>query len=119
MKTEYIILKEAKLTNNCPECYSTEGMTLSFKQKMVKSKLFVNTKGDVKETIFCSKCENQIFPGQWTLDIERVYDYHKKTIDQKRGSLKFTKYFYLILLAILIVVIAIGTYIWQPDFLGV
>ena len=118
MKTEYIILKEARLTNNCPECYATDGMVLSFKQEKKISSLFIKTKKDTIENIHCNKCGSHIFPGQWTKDIERVYEYHKKTINTQPASIKFTGLFYL--LSFLVLVIALGgyLYLYHPDLLG-
>ncbi|WP_025742744.1 hypothetical protein [Aquimarina pacifica] len=118
MKTEYITLKETTLTNNCPECYSTDGMVLSFKQQMTTSKFLIKTKSNVVENIFCTKCENEIFPGQWTLDIERVYNYHKKTIPRKKGSIQFTKPFYFVTFILLAILIAIGVYLFDPTIFG-
>ncbi len=118
MKTEFIILKEAALTNNCPECYSNDGMVLSFKQEKLKSKLIVKTKKEIIESIECGKCETKIYPGQWTIDIERVYDYHKKTIKSKPSSVKFTGLFYTII-ALILVLIGFGyIYLFQPELLG-
>ncbi len=111
MKTEYIVLKEAVLTNNCPECYSTEGMVLSFKQQRVKTKLLTKTKANIIESINCNKCESQIFPGQWTADIERVYNYHKKTITRISSSIRFSPLFYGILIFFILLVVA-GVYIF-------
>ncbi len=118
MKSEYIIIKETKLTNNCPECYSNDGMVLSFKQEKQKSKFLVRTKKNVIENIECAKCENTIYPGQWTDDIERVYDYHKKTISSKPASLKFTSLFYFLLFVILIIAGIGYVYLYRPDLLG-
>ncbi|MBQ0734608.1 hypothetical protein [Aquimarina celericrescens] len=118
MKTEYIVLKETTLTNNCPECYSNDGMVLSFKQEKQKSKLLVRTKKNVIESIECSKCENAIYPGQWTMDIERVYDYHKKTITSKPSSLKFTGLFYILLFIVLAIVGVGYVYAYHPNLLG-
>ncbi len=118
MKSEYIILKETKLTNNCPECYSNDGMVLSFKQERQKSKFLVRTKKNVIENIECGKCENTIYPGQWTTDIERVYDYHKKTITSKPGSVKFTGLSYM-LFFIVILIAGLGyIYLNHPDILS-
>lgn len=119
MKTEYIILKETTLNNNCPECYSTDGMVLSFKQQRLKSKLLVKTKSNVVESINCNKCENQIFPGQWTTDIERVYDYHKKTITRQTGSLRFTKLFYILMLLAIGIAAFAYIYLYRPDLLEI
>ncbi len=118
MKTEYIILKEAALNNNCPECYSTNGMILSFKQKKQRSKLLVKTKGNVIESINCNTCENQIYPGQWTQDIERVYEYHKKTITSIPSSIRFTKLFYFLFLVLVLVAGAGYLYLNHPDLIG-
>ena len=110
MKTEYIILKEAILNNNCPECYATESLSLSFKQKRLFSKLYIKTKGEVIEQMDCKKCETTIFPGRWTDDIERVYNYHKKTIHLQTSSIRFTGLFYLIIL--LVFTLAISLYLF-------
>jgi len=118
VKTEYITLKEASLNNNCPECYSTNGMVLSFKQKKLKSKLLIKTKGNVIESINCGTCENQIYPGQWTQDIERVYQYHKKTITSVPSSIKFTGLFYLLVFVILLMISAGYAYINHPEIFG-
>ncbi len=118
MKTEYIILKEATLTNNCPECYSTDGMTLAFKQEKLRSKLLIKTNKNVIESIHCGKCETQIFAGQWTKDIERVYEYHKKTISSKPSSIRFTGLFYVLLFLLLLLVSLGYTYLYHPNILG-
>ncbi|GAA4273466.1 hypothetical protein U6A24_19155 [Aquimarina gracilis] len=118
MKSEYIILKETKLTNNCPECYSNDGMVLSFKQEKQKSKLLIRTKKNVFESIECGKCENTIYPGQWTTDIERVYDYHKKTITALPGSLKFTGLSYFLVIVVILILAAGYIYLYHPELLG-
>ncbi|MGY3792145.1 hypothetical protein [uncultured Aquimarina sp.] len=116
MKTEYIILKNAILNNNCPECYATKSLQLSFKQKKVLSKLYIKTEKDVIESMDCQKCDTTIYPGRWTDDIERVYEYHKKTISVASSGIRFTKLFYTILfLLILIVSCAIGAFLFFPD----
>lgn len=113
MKTEYNILKESTLSNNCPECYSKNSLVLSFKQKKNISKYFINRKGNILESLYCNKCENQIFPGQWTEDIERVYNYHKKTITPILPSSKLTKLSYILLALFLFLLIVIGIYLFK------
>ncbi|WP_405209251.1 hypothetical protein [Aquimarina sp. LLG6339-5] len=115
MKTEYIVLKETVLNNNCPECYSTESLLLSFKQKKSFSKLFVKTKKEVIESMDCKKCETTIFPGRWTDDIERVYNYHKKTINLKPSGIKFTGLFYLIVTLVIIIGVGLGIFLLRPE----
>lgn len=110
MKTEYILLKEAILTNNCPECYSKEGLMLSFKQEKLHSKLMIKTKGEIIEHMNCRTCETTIFPGRWTDDIERTYAYHKKTTAPERPSVRFTGIFYTLLLVTLLIIVATTGY---------
>ncbi|WP_298548536.1 hypothetical protein [uncultured Aquimarina sp.] len=115
MKTEYILLKEAVLNNNCPECYSTESLLLSFKQKRQLSKLFIKTKGEIIESMDCKKCETTIFPGRWTDDIERVYNYHKKTINSKSSGIQFTGLFYIVVLLVLIITGGLYAFLYHPE----
>ncbi len=93
-------------------------MILSFKQKRLKSKLLIKTKGNVIESINCNTCENQIFPGQWTQDIERVYEYHRKTISSTPSSIRFTGLFYLLIVVMLLIAGTGYIYLNHPDLLG-
>ncbi len=117
MKTEYIVLKEAVLNNNCPECYSTESLLLSFKQKRLFSKLFITTKGEIIEHMDCDKCKTTIFPGRWTDDIERVYNYHKKTIQPKPSGIRFTGLFYVLILLAVLLSAALYIFLYHPEIL--
>jgi len=40
MESNLITIKEVALKNNCPECYTKEGLQLSFKQKLTDTKSF-------------------------------------------------------------------------------
>lgn len=120
MKTEYIVLKETILTNNCPECYSKDSLQLSFKQQRQFSKLFITTKKDIIERLDCKKCETTIFPGRWTDDIERVYNYHKKTIQNAPSGTRFTVLFYVLAFCVIIIVSSmLYLYLYQPEILGI
>ena len=37
MENKFFTLKEVELNNNCPECYSREGLQLTFKQRFVEN----------------------------------------------------------------------------------
>jgi len=115
VKVEYILLKEAILNNNCPECYAKESLLLSFKQKKLLSKFYVKTKGEVIEHMECKKCETTIFPGRWTDDIERVYNYHKKTIDIQPTRIRFKGIFYLITVLVVIAIIVLYLFLNHPE----
>lgn len=76
----------------------------------------IKTQKHVIENIKCHKRENQIFPGQWTTDIERVYDYHKKTISKNSGSIRFTLLFYIIVFFVFITILL--SYLYTSGFLN-
>jgi len=119
VKTEYIKLKETILNNNCPECYSQESLQLTFIQERAFSKFSVKVKKGITSTICCTKCHSEIYPGIWTDDIERVYNYHKKTVHPKPASFRITKLFYTILIT-LILLIAIGlVYVYRPELFSI
>ena len=40
MEGSYFTVKEVDLNNHCPECYSNEGLQLTFKQKFVENAFY-------------------------------------------------------------------------------
>jgi hypothetical protein len=108
-KEKLEVIKEADLTNNCPECFNQE-LKLTFFQRHTYGPLFDRTTKDVTHEIKCKKCKSLIYPVTWTEDIERVYDYYQKMVAPNRASIRFTTLFYVLTL-LLIIVIAAGAYI--------
>ena len=111
MKEMYFTLSEASLNNHCPQCFSMEGLTLTFKQKLIKSTWSVRRTEDVQSKLFCKKCDQQIYPVDWDLDIERVYEYHRKATPPKPTYFKPTKNLWFILILIIIAVVGAATYV--------
>ncbi|WP_040280477.1 hypothetical protein [Psychroserpens damuponensis] len=94
---QYFTLKEVQLNNNCPECYSNNGLQLTFKQQFKENKLY---KAITKETFIemhCNTCKTDIFPGRWTDEIDRVVDYQKRAAIPKPKSLKLKKLAWIII----------------------
>ncbi len=91
MEPQYITIKSVELNNNCPECYSREGLKLTFKQQFKENQFYRSITQNTIEQLKCSVCNSIIFPVNWTVDIERVVDYHKKAFVPKPSSLKFKK----------------------------
>jgi len=103
------LLHSAKINNNCPECFSTEGLEFSFSQEERENKLYSKANSDIEEVLFCHSCQHTIYPVNWTDDIERVYEYHKKLATPKSASYKLKP------LAVVIIVsdiIAIGVLVY-------
>ncbi|WP_299127887.1 hypothetical protein [uncultured Winogradskyella sp.] len=111
--TKFFTLKEARLSNNCPECYSTDGLEITFKQKFTENAFYKAITNDTAYDIYCYNCDTSIFPIQWTDDIERVVDYQQRSINPKPKSIKLKKLAWIIilldlLLFIIVVLIIMG-----------
>ncbi|MBO0590801.1 hypothetical protein I2486_05210 [Cellulophaga sp. E16_2] len=103
------VIKEADLTNNCPECFN-QGLKLSFFQKHSYGKLIHKTTNEITSELECKKCGTKIYPVGWTPDIERVFEYYQKMAVPQKKSMKFTSLLY-ILIVVLITIVAAGIYI--------
>lgn len=109
MPTEkLVVIKQADLTNNCPECYNQE-IKLTFYQKHRYGRFSHRATGEVTHELKCNTCNSILYPVKWTEDIERVFDYYQKTVVPEKTSLKFTPLFYGLILLV-IVLIASGVY---------
>ena len=95
--SEYLTLKHARISNNCPECYSNDSLEITFKQKRVETKLYQTMTKEIKGEIYCLNCKLQIFPIRWTDDIDRVVDYHKRTINETSNATKLKPRAWLLL----------------------
>ncbi|MGI9548102.1 MAG: hypothetical protein ACR2MM_12740 [Flavobacteriaceae bacterium] len=99
-KEKLEIIKEAVISNNCPECFNQD-MTLRFYQKHLYSKLHHRTTSDVEHQIMCNKCQSIIYPVKWTNDIERIFEYYQKTVEPQKSSIRFTALFYGIIIGLI------------------
>ena len=114
MSEKLITIKEVSLNNNCPECYSKDGLRLTFQQKFIETKFYKSITSEISHNIECKTCNTKIYPVQWTEDIERVFEYQKKAFVPKKNSkyLKKASWIVIILIVvILIAIIAIGVYL--------
>ena len=105
MEEKFFTLREVDLNNNCPECYSKEGLQLTFKQRFIETPLYKAISKDTAHSLFCRVCDTAIFPARWTDDIERVFEYQQKASAPKPTSLKLKtlSWILIITLAILLV----------------
>ena len=86
--SKFFTLKEARIGNNCPECYSNDSLELTLKQKLIETKFYKAITEETTSELLCHNCELQIFPVSWTDDIERVVDYHLRGLKTKTKSTK-------------------------------
>lgn len=114
-KEKLVVIKEAEITNNCPECFNQD-MKITFKQKHLYGKLFDRTTKEVSHTIICNKCHSIIYPVNWTEDIERTFNYYQKMVTPEKPAIRFTSLFYFIVLSI-VVLIGVAIYLWQSGII--
>lgn len=113
MKDQFFTLKTVELNNNCPECYSQEGLLLTFKQGFVENRFYRAISKDLKTSMCCNTCNSEIFPVQWTDDIERVYDYQTRATSPKPSGIKLKTITWVILTSIGISLVALALTLLQ------
>ncbi len=110
-----LVLKEANIKNNCPECFHNE-LSVTFYQKQNFGKLIHKTTSEISSEIVCIKCHSIIYPVKWTDDIERSYNYYQKLVKPLKSKLRFTSLFY-ILLFLLVAIVSIAVYLFTQKII--
>ncbi|MGB1307844.1 MAG: hypothetical protein ACPG6B_02960 [Oceanihabitans sp.] len=105
MTEKHITIKEVSLNNNCPECYNTKGLQLTFKQKFIETSLYRSITNETTHEIHCNTCNTTIYPVMWTDDIERVFTYQQKAFVAKKTSTKLKKKAWFLVLAITLLIV--------------
>ena len=109
MKDHFIHIKEVALKNNCPICYSNDGLSLSFKQRFINTKFYKWVTSEIKHELDCKTCKSPIYPVQWTNDIEQVFEYHKKAFSPTKTSFKLKTISWILVATVLLVIVSIAT----------
>lgn len=105
--SRFFTLKEARISNNCPECYSNDSLELTFKQKLIETRFYKAITDETVSVINCLNCEVQIFPIRWTDDIEQVVDYHKRGLKTKSKPIKLKPIAWFLITFIVIAIVTI------------
>lgn len=100
-------LHTARLKNNCPTCFGTDGLEINFTQQENENLLFKKPATEIDHTLFCHTCKNAIYPINWTEDIERVFDYNKKIAETNKQYLKVKPLFYILVVVAIVFVAAV------------
>lgn len=114
MDTKTHTLHTAKLNNNCPECFNPDGLEFTFTQAENENLLFRKPATKIDEKLYCHTCKNNIYPVNWTEDIERVFDYNKKIAETNKEYLKVKPLFY-ILAVVAVILVAAVIYLLIPN----
>ncbi len=116
MSEKLITVKEISLNNNCPECFSKEGLQLTFKQKFIETSFSKSITQDITTEMHCNVCDTAIYPQRWTEDIERIYDYQLKAFSPKKASRKFKKLFWILVVLGMLSIVATVVFISKDYF---
>lgn len=115
MGDKFFTLRAVALHNNCPECYSRDGLQLTFKQRFIENYFYKAISNETTHSLFCDVCKTVIFPVRWDDDIDRVFEYQQRASSPKPKSFKLKPTFWILLglfvtLAIVIVAIVVGVF---------
>ncbi|PKG50120.1 hypothetical protein [Olleya sp. 1-3] len=107
MAERLITIKTVNLNNNCPECFSTKGLQLTFKQRFIETSFYKSITQEVSTEMNCTVCNTPIYPARWTDDIERVFEYQMKAFQPKKASKKYKSLFWILVIAGIAVITAV------------
>jgi hypothetical protein len=107
MEEKFFTLREVELNNNCPECYSRDGLQLTFKQRFVENSFYRAISSETANTLFCKVCETAIFPARWTDDIEKVFEYQQRASPPKPTSFKLKPMSWISIMVLAALLVAI------------
>ncbi|NRD21951.1 hypothetical protein HNV10_01775 [Winogradskyella litoriviva] len=105
--SQFFTLKQARISNNCPECYSNDSLELTIKQKLIETQFYKSITNEIVSEICCLNCDVQIFPIRWTDDIEQVVNYHKRGLNKKPMSLKLKPMSWGIITFLIVIITAV------------
>lgn len=107
MVERLITINTVNLNNNCPECFSTKGLQLTFKQRFIETSFYKSITQEVSTEMSCTVCNTPIYPARWTDDIERVFEYQMKAFQPKKASEKYKSLFWILIIAGIAVITAV------------
>lgn len=113
MVEKFFTVKEVALNNHCPECYSKDGLKLTFKQKFVENMFYRAISTDITHTLVCHTCNTVIFPIRWDDDIERVFEYQEKAMVPKSATFKLKKLPWILLIVAVVIIILLNIYLFN------
>ena len=75
---QYFTLKEVQLNNNCPECYSNDGLELTFKQKFIENMFYKAITQDTIYDMHCKTCNTDIFRYDGLMILNKLLNIKKE-----------------------------------------
>jgi hypothetical protein len=103
-------IHQALIKNNCPNCFSDQGLQLDIFQTENDNIFCKKASKEVRSTLYCPRCESEIFPISWDADIERVEAYHRKLAKKLQPNYRLKPLGYAVP-ALVVVLMAAAVYL--------
>lgn len=107
MAEKFVFIKEVDLNNNCPTCYSNDGLQLTCSQKIIETNFYKAITSEIKYDLSCKTCKSTIYPVNWTDDIDRIFEYPKKAFATLKPSRHLKKAAWLAIISGVLIAICI------------
>lgn len=114
MNEKFFTLRTVELNNHCPECYSRDGLELTFKQRFIENALYKAITTETSHSLFCKVCKTMIFPARWNDDIDLVFEYQQRATKPKANSLKLKNLSWMLIVGLAVLLLAVVLF-----FLGI
>lgn len=111
MSEKLITINTVNLINNCPECFSTKGLELTFKQRFIETIFYKSITQEVSTEMNCVVCNTEIYPARWTDDIERIFNYQMKAFQPKKSSKKYKSLFWILFTVLVLSLASVITFL--------
>lgn len=112
MQDKFFTLRAVELNNNCPECYSREGLQLTFKQRFIENHFYKAISSETSHSLFCEVCKTMIFPARWDDDIDRVFEYQQRASPPKPRSFKLKKLSWIMIGSFITLAVGSAALLW-------
>ena len=104
------------IPSKCPDCDQRQCLELSFYQKRIESPFSKTISKKVTGTLYCHHTQKEIPPVQWTDEIENYFNTEKTKQKLNPTGIKFTKWFYFIIVVLVIgVALSVGYVTWTSQ----
>lgn len=105
MNEDYITISKHKLSNHCPECYSDEGLVLTYRQKTKETPFYKAVTSNTVKELYCETCDTAIYPVRWTEDIDQIVQYHDRGLKLQRTTIKFKPLTWVLIIVGIVLII--------------
>ncbi len=107
---------QKELSVPCPDCHNNNCLELHFYQKRIETSYSKKISKKVSGILYCRYTQTEISPVLWTPEIENYFETEKRKLKLAPSSLKFSKWFYIMLFIPLVIIVSAIAYTqWESQ----